>query len=81
MKNTISEMLQHPLATILIIGSIGTAVARIVSASKSVSIKPFVDITLRMKPSPNSLSSICPNSFYCYVTENKPYFERKEEQK
>lgn len=39
MKNTFAEMLRHPIATMLIIGSLGTALTGIVAAAKGMSIK------------------------------------------
>jgi len=46
MKDTVKEILAHPIATILIVGAIASAVASIVSATKGVPIKPLVDISL-----------------------------------
>ena len=37
MKNVFSEMLRHPIATMLIVGSIGTALAGVVGAARGIS--------------------------------------------
>lgn len=37
MKNIFAEMLKHPIASMLIIGSLGTAVAGIIAAATGVS--------------------------------------------
>ena len=37
--NILSEMLRHPIATMLIIGSFGTALAGVIAAAKGVSVQ------------------------------------------
>lgn len=49
MKDIVSEMLRHPIATVLIIATIGTATSGIIAAGKGVPCKPFVDINFIQK--------------------------------
>lgn len=44
MKNTINQMLNHPFATIMIVGSVGNAVANVVRAVKGCDAEPMVKI-------------------------------------
>ena len=46
MKDTVRQMLEHPIATVIVLGAIGTAIASIVSAARGVPCKPFVDAPL-----------------------------------
>lgn len=39
MKNMFSEMLRHPIATMLIVSSVGTALAGVIGAARGISVK------------------------------------------
>ncbi len=45
MKVIVAEMLRHPFATVMIIGSIGALIANIIAASKGIPGTPVVSIT------------------------------------
>jgi hypothetical protein len=44
MNDIISKMLQRPIATIIIVGSFGRAIANIIAAAKGTPIGPMISI-------------------------------------
>ena len=46
MKDIVKEVLAHPIATVLVLGAIGTFVVNIVGAAKGISMQPLVDVSL-----------------------------------
>ena len=51
MKDLFDKMLDHPLTTIIIIGSIGRAAIGVINACKGIETKPIVSILVKEKES------------------------------
>lgn len=45
MKEIMKQMLEHPFATVIILGAVGSAIASIVSAARGIPIKPLIDVS------------------------------------
>lgn len=49
MKDVFGKMLDHPIATIIIVGEIGCVMANIINACKGVETKPLISIRIGKK--------------------------------
>lgn len=54
MKNTFNNMLEHPIATVFIIGTITSGIADIINAARGKELKPRFTVEIGSKPKKES---------------------------
>ena len=48
MKDVVSKLVSHPIATVIVIGSIADSATRVIAAMKGKEIQPVININLTM---------------------------------
>lgn len=54
LDETIKSIVEHPIATTIIVGSVMNGIAKIIAAARGIDTKPVMNVTISDKTKPNT---------------------------